>query len=134
MQPIWPHLLENLRSFLCVKQVYQDRAIKDKERYRVEMEDYRERLKASQAIISDAVPLQQRFPLEDVVMAELDSKTLKRIGGESSLSLDNDSSSGNGSGSGSGSEDKMEEEPEAETYVERVVGAQSDIVDTSRNV
>ncbi|KAF5452130.1 hypothetical protein F2P56_027162 [Juglans regia] len=43
------------------KGVYQEKAVRDKERYRAEMEDYRERLRSDQ-VISDAVPLQQRLP------------------------------------------------------------------------
>ncbi|GMH20294.1 hypothetical protein Nepgr_022135 [Nepenthes gracilis] len=43
------------------KAVYQEKAMKDKERYRIEMEDYRERLRSSQ-VISDAVPIRQRLP------------------------------------------------------------------------
>lgn len=46
--------------------------MKDKERYRVEMEDYRERLKMGQ-VISDAVPLQQRLPDPIADEAEGDS-------------------------------------------------------------
>ncbi|XP_061357944.1 high mobility group B protein 15-like [Gastrolobium bilobum] len=56
------------------KAVYQEKAVKDKERYRAEMEDYRGKLKMGQ-IISDAVPLQQRLPEPDTDMldAEADS-------------------------------------------------------------
>ncbi|KAM6565418.1 hypothetical protein CsatA_024546 [Cannabis sativa] len=43
------------------KAVYQEKAVKDKERYRREMEGYRERLRTGQ-VISHAIPLQQRFP------------------------------------------------------------------------
>lgn len=53
--------------------MYQEKAVKDKERYRIEMEDYRERLKAGQ-VISDAVPLQQRFPEVNPSMVESDAK------------------------------------------------------------
>ena len=43
--------------------------MKDKERYRVEMEDYREKLKMG-PVISDAVPLQQRLPEPDTDMLD----------------------------------------------------------------
>ncbi|KAK7270062.1 hypothetical protein RIF29_22946 [Crotalaria pallida] len=46
------------------KTVYQEKALKDKERYRAEMEDYREKQKMG-IVISDAVPLQQRLPEPD---------------------------------------------------------------------
>lgn len=48
--------------------------MKDKERYRAEMEDYREKLKMGQ-VISDAVPLQQRLPEADADMLDVDLKT-----------------------------------------------------------
>ncbi|CAH8287023.1 unnamed protein product [Eruca vesicaria subsp. sativa] len=53
------------------KTVYQGKAMEDKERYRVEMEEYREKLKTG-ALISNAVPLQQRVPEQNVEMAEAD--------------------------------------------------------------
>lgn len=53
--------------------VYQDKAMKDKERYRAEMEDYREKLKMDQ-VISNAVPLQQRLPEVDTDMLNADMK------------------------------------------------------------
>lgn len=81
------------------------------------MEDYRERLRTGQ-VVSDAMPLQQRFPLPDVAMpeAEVDSKT-EKLEGESPLSLDNDS----GSSRSGCDDDKMEEETDAETSGERMV-------------
>ncbi|XP_009118619.1 high mobility group B protein 15-like [Brassica rapa] len=51
--------------------VYQGKAMEDKERYRTEMEDYRERLRTGQ-LISNAVPLQQRLPEQNVEIAEAD--------------------------------------------------------------
>lgn len=46
-------------------QVYQEKAAKDKERYRMEMERYRERLRTGQMMmISNAVPIQQLPPIE----------------------------------------------------------------------
>ncbi|XP_021291222.1 high mobility group B protein 15 isoform X1 [Herrania umbratica] len=75
------------------KVVYQEKALKDKERYRIEMEDYRERLRTGQ-VISDAVPLQQRLPEPDVDMAEADMKLEETEGGDSPQTPENDSSSG----------------------------------------
>ncbi|CAA7054078.1 unnamed protein product [Microthlaspi erraticum] len=51
------------------KTVYQGKAMEDKERYRTEMEDYREKLRTGQ-LISNAVPLQQRLPEQNVDMVE----------------------------------------------------------------
>lgn len=62
---LWNKLNENDRA------VYQEIATKDKERYRLEMQDYRERLKAGQ-VIRDAVPIQQRLPGQDVEMVPAD--------------------------------------------------------------
>lgn len=45
--------------------------MEDKERYRTEMEDYREKLRTGQ-LISNAVPLQQRLPEQNVGIAEAD--------------------------------------------------------------
>lgn len=75
-------------------QVYQEKALKDKERYRIEMEGYRERQRTGQ-VISDAVPLQQRFPvpLPDVEMAEADRKLEETEAGDSPQTPENDSSS-----------------------------------------
>ncbi|RID52427.1 hypothetical protein BRARA_H03022 [Brassica rapa] len=44
--------------------VYQWKAMEDKERYRIEMEEYREKLRTGQLMISNAVPLQQMLPPE----------------------------------------------------------------------
>ncbi|XP_021745861.1 high mobility group B protein 15-like isoform X2 [Chenopodium quinoa] len=55
------------------KAVYQEKAIKDKERYRTEMEDYKERLRTNQ-VISGAIPIQQRFPDLGLEMEEVDVK------------------------------------------------------------
>ena len=76
-----------------IVQVYQEKALKDKERYRIEMEDYRERLRTGQ-IITDVVPLQQRLPEPDVEMAEADMKLEETEGGDSPQTPENDSSSG----------------------------------------
>ncbi|KAK4482565.1 hypothetical protein RD792_009725 [Penstemon davidsonii] len=50
---LWNKLQEPERA------VYQEKALRDKERYKIEMEDYRERLKTGQ-IIRNAVPIQQQ--------------------------------------------------------------------------
>ncbi|XP_022722494.1 high mobility group B protein 15-like [Durio zibethinus] len=84
---LWNNLTESEKA------VYQEKALKDKERYRIEMEDYRERLRTGQ-VISDAVPLQQRFPEPDVDMAEGDLKLEETEPGDSPQTPDNDSSSG----------------------------------------
>ncbi|CAI8601547.1 unnamed protein product [Vicia faba] len=55
------------------KAVYQEQAMKDKERYKTEMESYREKLKTDQ-VISDAEPLQQRLPEADTDMLNADMK------------------------------------------------------------
>lgn len=83
--------------------------MKDKERYKVEMEDYRERLKMGQ-IISDAVPIQQRLPQVDEDMVEAEAKT--EIGGESPQTPENESSSGKTDSD----DEKIAEEFDMETY------------------
>ncbi|PON31538.1 ARID DNA-binding domain containing protein [Parasponia andersonii] len=105
------------------KAVYQEKADKDKLRYRIEMEGYRERLRTGQ-VISDAVPLQQRFPEPDISMAETDAKIDETEGGDS-LTLDNESSS-----SKSDSEDDAtpEKDSDAEESQEVVMGAHSSII------
>lgn len=62
----------NASCFINFK-VYQEKAVKDKERYRAEMEDYRGKLKMGH-VISDAVPLQQRLPDPDTDMVDADIK------------------------------------------------------------
>ncbi|GMI69967.1 ARID-HMG DNA-binding protein 15 [Hibiscus trionum] len=90
---LWNKLTESEKT------VYQDKALKDKERYRIEMEDYRERLRTGE-VISDAVPLQQRFPEPDVEVTKEDMKFRETEGGDSPQTQEHDSSSG-----GSDSED-----------------------------
>lgn len=97
------------------KAVYQEKALKDKERYRIEMEDYRERLKTGQ-VISDAIPLQQRLPGADVDMVEVDTK-LDETGGDSPQTPDNESSSG-----GSDFEDDKTVEKDTEMEESPAVG------------
>ncbi|GLT52328.1 hypothetical protein SLA2020_256760 [Shorea laevis] len=82
---LWNKLKESERV------VYQEKALKDKERYRLEMEDYRERLRTSQ-VVSDAVPLQQRLPIPNVEMMEEDVK-LDETEGRESQTPENESSS-----------------------------------------
>ncbi|XP_045796419.1 high mobility group B protein 15-like [Trifolium pratense] len=64
---LWNNLKESEKT------VYQEKAIKDKERYQAEMEDYRERLKTC-TTIDDTVPLQQRFPEANSALVDVDMK------------------------------------------------------------
>lgn len=75
-------------AFICF-QIYQDKALKDKERYRAEMENYREKLKTGQ-IVTDGVPLQQQLPNTNVM--DLDLKIDDADGGESFQTPDQSSS------------------------------------------
>ncbi|CAN0875474.1 High mobility group B protein 15 [Linum grandiflorum] len=77
---LWNKLKDGERS------VYQEQAMKDKERYRSEMEGYRERLRTGQTA-SEAVPLAQWQPVQDVDMMETDLNTAGTEG------MDNGSSS-----------------------------------------
>lgn len=86
--------------------------MKDKERYRIEMEDYREKLRTGQ-IISDAVPLQQRLPEPDLNMVYAD-KNEETEGGESPQTPDNDTSYVEGDSGEYKTEEKEEEEEEDE--------------------
>ncbi|KAK4422124.1 High mobility group B protein 15 [Sesamum alatum] len=52
--------------------VYQEKALKDKERYKIEMEDYRERLRTGQ-IIRSAMPVQQGPPVPEANSTDLNS-------------------------------------------------------------
>lgn len=76
---LWKKLKEDDKS------VYQEKAMQDKERYRIEMEGYKERLKTGH-VICDAVPIQQRLLDQDVIMAEADETIVAIEGGESSSS------------------------------------------------
>lgn len=100
-------------------QVYQEKAVEDKERYRVQMEDYRERLRTGQ-VISNAVPLQQRFPEPQVGTAEANAKIDETEGAESQT-LDNESSS-------SRSDFEDDKDSDAEVSLEAGVGGQSSLV------
>lgn len=94
------------------KAVYQERGLKDKERYRSEMVVYKERLKMGQ-VISNAVPIQQRPAEPDVVMEDVDSK-MEMDEGDLPATNQNESSS-----DGSDSEGKMSgEDSETETSPE----------------
>ncbi|CDP11120.1 unnamed protein product [Coffea canephora] len=58
------------------KAVYQEKAVRDKERYRIEMEGYRERLRTEQTLggqtITDAVVMQQQNHMPDLNLMDLD--------------------------------------------------------------
>ncbi|GAB2295706.1 hypothetical protein Dimus_029860 [Dionaea muscipula] len=70
---LWTNLKNNERT------VYQEKAVKDKERYRLEMEEYRRsRCSSSSQVISDAVPLQRHPP---VLVAEK-MVEVKNVGGD----------------------------------------------------
>ncbi|KAL4387392.1 hypothetical protein GQ457_09G016690 [Hibiscus cannabinus] len=107
---LWNKLTESEKT------VYQDKALKDKERYRIEMEDYRERLRTGQ-VISDAVPLQQRLPEPDVEVTEAVMKLGETEGADSSQAQEHDSSSGGSESEDDKTKDKgsdREESPVAE--------------------
>ncbi|KAJ1443288.1 High mobility group box domain [Sesbania bispinosa] len=57
------------------KSVYQEKALKDKERYKAEMENYREKLKTCH-VINDVVPPQQQLPEVDTTLVDVDIKLL----------------------------------------------------------
>ena len=86
--------------------------MKDKERYRVEMEDYREKLRTGQ-VISDAVPLQQRLPEPDLNMVYAD-KNQETEDGDSPQTPDNDTSYVEGNSGEYKMEVKEEDEEEEE--------------------
>ncbi|KAJ6424240.1 hypothetical protein OIU84_025093 [Salix udensis] len=71
------------------KVVYQERALRDKERYKIEMEGYRERLRTGK-VITDAVPLQQWIPGKDSETVKASVRTEET--GEGSLQNDSISS------------------------------------------
>ncbi|XP_022138724.1 high mobility group B protein 15 isoform X2 [Momordica charantia] len=101
---LWNKLNESDRT------VYQEKAMKDKERYRIEMEDYREKLRTGQ-VISDAVPLQQRLPEPDLNMVYAD-KNEETEGGESPQTPDHDTSYVEGDSGEYKTEEKEEDEEE----------------------
>nr|KJB30112.1 hypothetical protein B456_005G130200 [Gossypium raimondii] len=76
----WNKLTESEKS------VYQEKALEDKERYRVEMEDYREKLRTGQ-VLGNALPLPQQLPGMDVGMAEADMK-LDETEGDKGLDIE----------------------------------------------
>lgn len=83
------------------------------------MEDYRERLRSGQ-VISDAVPLQQRLPGQDVNM-EADAKIEENEGEDSHLIPDHESS-----GKSEFEDDKTaEKDSDIEASLEVGVGAES---------
>ncbi|KAI3469981.1 hypothetical protein Pfo_026644 [Paulownia fortunei] len=71
--------------------VYQEKALKDKERYKIEMEDYRERLRSGQ-IIRSPVPIQQRPPVPELNLTDLNSN-LQLEGATSAYTEENEMSS-----------------------------------------
>ncbi|XP_062109154.1 high mobility group B protein 15 isoform X2 [Humulus lupulus] len=113
------------------KAVYQEKAVKDKERYRREMEGYRERLRTGQ-VISHAVPLQQRFPephttattTTTTATVEVNPNVDETEGGDSQT-LGNESCS---SKSDSEVDVMVEKDSDIEEYQEIVMDTHSNIV------
>ncbi|XP_056854167.1 high mobility group B protein 15-like [Raphanus sativus] len=97
---LWNKLNEQERS------VYQGKAMEDKERYRAEMEEYREKLRTGQ-LISNAVPLQQRLPEQNVDVAEADLPM-----GEVEEEDDDEDGDSSGSGGSHPSDPELEEPSE----------------------
>ncbi|XP_008813622.2 high mobility group B protein 15-like [Phoenix dactylifera] len=103
---LWNNLTESEKA------VYQERGLKDKERYRSEMAVYKERLQTGQ-IISNAVPIQQR-PAEPEGAAEDVHLKMETDEGALTLANQNDNST-----KGSDSEEKnSDEDSEMETSPE----------------
>ncbi|KAK1389783.1 High mobility group B protein 15 [Heracleum sosnowskyi] len=75
------------------KVVYQEKAVKDKERYRIEMGNYREMLKTAQ-VISNVLPIQQQPLGIDINMIDADGK-IEAEGGDSPQTPETELSSGN---------------------------------------
>ncbi|KAI3697085.1 hypothetical protein L6452_29827 [Arctium lappa] len=75
-----------------ISKVYQEKAMKDKERYRIEMEHYRENLRTGR-LVSNAVPLVQHLFKRDASMMEF-NETLETDGGVSPQTPENELSSG----------------------------------------
>lgn len=120
--------MQGLLTFrFCEMQVYQEKAVKDKERYRIEMEGYRERLRTGHQVISDAVPLQQRFPEPDISMAESEDPNIEETEGGDSPTLNNEGDSGKSDSEDDGIAEK--DSAGEEESQEAVLGAHSGIVD-----
>ncbi|KAL0865533.1 hypothetical protein Bca101_044651 [Brassica carinata] len=100
---LWNKLNEQERS------VYQGKAMEDKERYRAEMEEYREKLRTGQ-LISNAVPLQQMLPEQNVDMAEP----------EADLPMEEEEDEDDGDSSGSG--ESHPSDPELEEPAQNLLG------------
>ncbi|XXG78785.1 hypothetical protein AAC387_Pa08g2652 [Persea americana] len=88
---LWNKLSETERA------VYQERGLKDKERYKSEMEEYRQRLKTG-PIIRNAVPIQQRLAVPEVMVntefkMEMEESGLPKTLGNESSSEESDSES-----------------------------------------
>lgn len=73
-------------------QVYQEKAVRDKERYRIEMDDYRKRLKTGQ-VVNDVLPIQQQPPGIDINMIDGD-ENIDTECGDFPQTPENESSSG----------------------------------------
>ncbi|KAJ0245076.1 ARID DNA-binding domain-containing protein [Hirschfeldia incana] len=99
----WNKLNEQERS------VYQGKAVEDKERYRIEMEEYREKLRTGQ-LISNAVPLQQRLPEQNVEMAE------------ANLQIEEEEEDEDEDGDSSGSGESHPSDPELEEPAQNLLG------------
>ncbi|XP_021749149.1 high mobility group B protein 15-like isoform X2 [Chenopodium quinoa] len=95
------------------KAVYQEKAIKDKERYRTEMEDYKERLRTNQ-VISGTIPIQQRFPDLGLEMEEVDVKDGTERDTQGSPDKESDSSKSETDEEEEEEEESVEEEDEDE--------------------
>ncbi|KAK4266524.1 hypothetical protein QN277_027427 [Acacia crassicarpa] len=96
---LWNKLMEPEKA------VYQEKALKDKERYQAEMEHYREKLKTGQGI-GDAVPLQEQIPDKDMMDADL--KVDETKGAESPQTPDKSCSGESDSEDDKGTEHNMD--------------------------
>ncbi|KVI00432.1 High mobility group (HMG) box domain-containing protein [Cynara cardunculus var. scolymus] len=83
---LWNNLTDSKKA------VYQEKAMKDKERYRIEMEHYRESLRTGR-LVSNAVPLLQQLFKRDVNMMEF-NETFETDGGVSPQTPENELTSG----------------------------------------
>ncbi|XP_077228760.1 high mobility group B protein 15-like [Tasmannia lanceolata] len=102
------------------KAVYQERGVKDKERYRSEMEEYRERQKLGGPIIRNAVPIQQRLAVPEVTMVVEDSK-METEGGL----VEAQGSSSSSEGSDSEEEKVGDKDLEGDETQEAITGTES---------
>ncbi|KAF5192650.1 High mobility group b protein [Thalictrum thalictroides] len=126
---LWSKLTETEKA------VYQEKGVKDKERYQSELQEYRERLKTGQ-IIGDAVPIQQRHAVPEVARVEVSYQKMEvdedKLNGkedesdeEDQMDADSPHTPENGSSlSGSDSEEKTADK-DSEMETETSVGVQS---------